>query len=97
MKPVIIEDRASAEIEEAFHWYEVERAGLGVELRQDLRETLDTVSDHPRLYPSVGRGARPALLKRYPYAVFYREYDSAILVFAILHTRRDPRRWQSRI
>lgn len=97
MKPVIIEDQASAEIEEAFHWYETERAELGVELRRDLRETLDTISDHPRLYPTIGRGARRALLKRFPYAAFYREYPELISVFAFLHTHRDPRRWQSRL
>lgn len=97
MKLIVIEDRASAEVEEAFQWYEEQRAGLGVELRQDLRETLVTISEHPRLYRSVGRGARHALLKRFPYAAFYREYPEFISVFAFLHTHRDPRRWQSRL
>jgi toxin ParE1/3/4 len=97
MKTIIIEPRASMEIDDAFHWYEAERAGLGVELRAALRETLNTISEHPSLYPLVRRDARRALLKRFPYAVFFREYPEVIAIFAFMHTHRDPRHWQSRL
>jgi hypothetical protein len=41
-------------------------------------------------------------VRRFPYGVFYAERDasdpadSEVVVLAIVHSRRHPRRWQSR-
>ncbi len=44
----------------------------------------------------VYRDIRRALTSRFPYAVYYRIVESDVVVFGILHTRRDPHEWQSR-
>jgi toxin ParE1/3/4 len=97
VKPVRIRADAEADIERAFHWYETERAGLGVEFRETLRAVLGTIAANPRMYPVVGRTTRRALLRRFPYGVFYQEPSDAIVVVACMHNHRDPRRWRSRI
>jgi plasmid stabilization system protein ParE len=35
------------------------------------------------------------LLRRFPYAIFYRAADDEIIVLAVFHLARDPARWQS--
>jgi hypothetical protein len=41
-------------------------------------------------------GTRRYLLKRYPYAVIYRELDDLIWVVAVAHGKRRPGYWKSR-
>jgi plasmid stabilization system protein ParE len=97
VKPVHIRSDAEADIEEAFQWYETERAGLGVEFREALRRMLRLIAENPGLYPPVERNARRASLRRFPYGVYYRELPDAIIVFACLHGHRDPGIWRSRL
>ena len=44
----------------------------------------------------VFRDTRRFLLKRFPYAVFYRVYPRVIVVVACMHGRRNPLRWKER-
>jgi plasmid stabilization system protein ParE len=39
---------------------------------------------------------RCALVRRFPYAVYYRVEPERIVVIAVFHTKRDPGVWQSR-
>jgi hypothetical protein len=48
-----------------------------------------------RPFPSVRGQTRRAVLKRFPYAVYYRQTNDQIVVLAV-HGRQDPKRWQSR-
>ena len=96
MKRILVRPAAAADIEEAFLWYERQRSGLGDELRQELKVLLDRLSERPELYQVLHRETRRALLKRFPYGLFYRVYPEAIVVVAVMHARRSPRRWRSR-
>jgi plasmid stabilization system protein ParE len=97
VKPVLVRPAAAADIEDTFLWYQTQRLGLGDEFREALRFTLTQVAENPQRYQVIHRGTRRALLKRFPYGVFYREFPEVIIVVACMHGRRDPKRWQSRI
>jgi plasmid stabilization system protein ParE len=97
VKPVLVRPAAATDIEDTFRWYQTQRLGLGDEFREALRSTLDQVAQNPERYPVIHRGTRRALLKRFPYGVFYREFPQVIVIVACMHGRRDPKRWQSRI
>jgi toxin ParE1/3/4 len=96
VKTVLVRPAAAADIEEAFFWYEGQLPGLGDEFREELKAVLDRVSERPELYQVLHRDTRRALLKRFPYGLFYRVYPKAIVVVAVMHARRSPRRWRSR-
>jgi toxin ParE1/3/4 len=96
VKRILVRPAAAADIEEAFLWYERQRSGLGDEFRQELKVLLDRLSERPELYQVLHRETRRALLKRFPYGLFYRVYPEAIVVVAVMHARRSPRRWRSR-
>lgn len=96
MKPVIVRPAAEADIEDAFHWYEEQRAGLGEEFRAELRAAFNAIAENPLLFQVLHRNARRYLVRRFPYAIYYRLYPDAVVVIACMHGRRNPKRWQSR-
>lgn len=96
MKQVIFRREARADALEAYRWYEKQEPGLGADFREELRATVQRVRENPRAYRVLLRDTRRARLKRFPYCVFYRDYAEAIVVVAVMHTRRHPKRWQQR-
>ena len=93
----IVRPAAAADIDEAFLWYEGQRAGLGAEFLSAAQALIDAIAENPLKHPVVGRNTRRALLRRFPYAIYYRVYDEIVVVVACMHGRRDPRRWQTRV
>ena len=94
---LLVRPDAAADIDEAFQWYQQQRQGLGEEFLAALRSTLTVILAHADLYPVIRRDTRRALLRRFPYGVFYRVYPDVIVVVACMHARRDPKRWRSRV
>lgn len=87
---------AAADLEEAAEWYETKRKGLGDEFLDAVRATLDSIAENPRIYRVLYRDTRRALVRRFPYGIYFRESDNRILVVACMQVRRRPSRWQSR-
>ena len=88
---------AEAELAEARIWYGLQRDGLDVELMQRIDETLERISNAPRRFPHVHRKLRRAIVKQFPLGIFYEVTKDEILVFAVFHSRRDPKQLTSRL
>lgn len=94
---VIVSDpRANLDVEAAFLWYERQRPGLSLELLSELRAAYDRIAGGPLGYQYLRSGIRRALLRRFPYAVYFVVDEKLVVVLAILHTSRDPAEWQRR-
>jgi toxin ParE1/3/4 len=91
-----IEPEAEAELGEAVDWYEARVRGLGSEFLRAVRAVFALVERNPGQFPRVRNEIRRALIRRFPYAVYYVAEPDQISVIACIHTRRHPRRWQSR-
>ena len=48
----------------------------------------------PESYAVVYRDVRRAVVRRFPYAVYYRIVSSRVIVTAIFHSRLEPRIWE---
>ena len=94
---MIIRPEAEADVVTARAWYERQREGLGSAFLLCVEEVLDHIDRTPGLYPVVYQEVRRAFTRRFPYAVYYRVADDDVVVLGILHTRRDPQEWQSRV
>lgn len=96
--PVRIREEAENDLSDAAIWYEQQRSGLGQEFLDCALSTLHSLSENPRQYPVVheSKNVRRALLGRFPFGVFYVVNSEFILVYAVMHASRHPRRWQSR-
>ena len=94
-REVIVNPSAGADVREAAFWYETKREGLGAEFVLELDALYDRIAQHPLQFPEIGEGARRALLRRFPYAVYF-VTDDAPVVLAVLHQHRTPRTWRER-
>jgi plasmid stabilization system protein ParE len=88
---VIIRPKAEADLQEARLWYETQRSGLGDELLQEISHAVDLLKENPER-PIYYRGFRRLLTRRFPYKLFYRIEGNLIIVFRVLHAKRDHRR-----
>lgn len=71
---LIVRPAAAADMEEAFVWYERQRTGLGDEFLISVQSALNNAAAHPTRYPVIHRDTRRALVRRFPYAIYYRVY-----------------------
>ena len=87
---------AAADLAEAYRRYEGEAAGLGEELLAAVHGAAAGAAEEPERYPVVRGDVRRVLVRRFPYAVFYRVRRSRVVVIAVVHHRRDPHVWHGR-
>ena len=97
MLTILLRPEAEAEVEEAYHWYEQRREGLGADFLLCIEEALEKISRDPEAYPVVHKDVRRTLIRRFPYGIFYIVEEQNIAVLAVFHGRRDPKQWQSRV
>jgi plasmid stabilization system protein ParE len=96
MPEILFRPEAEAEAGDALAWYESKRAGLGNEFLLALDAVVAAILRNPRQYPVVRGPVRRAVMRRFPYAVFFVVDDVRVTVLAVFHGRRSPSCWQRR-
>lgn len=95
--PVFIRQAAELDLAEAEDRYEEQRQGLGTEFRAQVDDLLAALSTHPQLFPVRYRGNRRAVLRRFPYLLWYRVEADAVILLACIHAKRHPRVARARL
>jgi toxin ParE1/3/4 len=93
---LVVLPAAEADIVQAALWYEQRAPGLGADFLRAVDVALAEITRMPERFPVVHRTCRRALLRRFPYGVYYLPTAELVGVVACMHARRDPRRWQQR-
>jgi plasmid stabilization system protein ParE len=94
---LLISSDAEEDINDAVEWYRFVGPGLQDEFVRSLEARLESIRRNPNLYPIVHKNVRRALLRKFPYGIFYFVFDITVVVLACFHTRRDPKDWQKRV
>jgi plasmid stabilization system protein ParE len=92
-----IQPLAELDVIQAHAWYESQRTGLGDELLDFLDQCFESVLQNPLGYQPVYRETLRALLRRFPYCVYFMVSDIEVVVIAVLHARRSATVWRSRL
>ena len=96
-RSVIFHPNARDELREAVRYYEQARRGLGVEFAAEVQATIEQVTAQPLTgFPSEA-GTRRRLLPRFPYSVIYLPEADRLRIVALMHHRRKPGYWLSRV
>jgi plasmid stabilization system protein ParE len=95
--PVVFRHGARNEFDAAADWYEQRRPGRGAKFTAAVQTVLDRIAEQPDFYPQVFEDVREALVKKYPYCVYYRVESNQVVILAVFHTARDPSTWQRRV
>ena len=91
-----VSSEAELEIFEAALRYERERAGLGFRFEAQVNTVFARLLDNPFQFPAIEEGARRALVRDFPYGVFFTTDVDLIRVLAVLHLHRHPDTWKRR-
>jgi plasmid stabilization system protein ParE len=95
---LILTEKAEEDLEDAYHWYEKQEPGLGKQVIRCIDAKIANINRHPLHHPVVqNENVRRALVNRFPFSVYFEYEEELITIFAILHQRRSPDFWKSRI
>ncbi|WP_367079223.1 type II toxin-antitoxin system RelE/ParE family toxin [Luteitalea sp.] len=92
---VVFRPQAAAEAVEVQEWYETRSSGLGDQFGEALEELVERIANLPAAFPRVHGATQRAVLRRFPYAVYFRVASGSVVVLSI-HGRQHPSRWQRR-
>ena len=87
---------AESDVADAAAWYENQRKGLGAEFLDEILSTCEVISENPKLFPVVHRNTRRAVIKKFPFGIYYRTEDDFVSIIAVMHGSRDPKSWKNR-
>jgi len=86
-------ERAVQDIAFARDWYDRRRIDLGNKFLDAVLTAIAAARERPMSCPEVRRGVRAIRCRRFPYRVYFEVKADRIVVLAVYHTARDPKRW----
>lgn len=94
---LIIRPEAKADLLDAFHWYQQQRQGLGHDFKLCVEDVISKIQRNPFSHKEIIKNVRRSVTKRFPFGIFYIIKGKKIIVLAVLHARRNPVTWKSRM
>lgn len=93
MARVRIRARARAEIAEAFEWYHDKSEVAAADFLAELDVAMNQVSEAREQFPIIQGLLRRVLMRRFPYAVYYKCYPNGVSVVGVIHGHCHPATW----
>ena len=72
---------AERDIAEGYDWYEKREPGLGEELLRCVDACFLSIRRNPEMYAFAHESYRRALVRRFPYAIFYEHFEDTITIY----------------
>lgn len=95
---LIFASEVEQDIGEAYAWYEKRRPGLGEAFPSCVDACLQNICWSPEIFAKVHDHYRRALVRRFPYAIFYEQSGQTVTTYySIFHTARNPNKWRERL
>ena len=92
---LVFRPQAAAEAVDVRRWYKARRAGLGSEFGGEVDRRIERIAAGPLAFPRAHKETRRAVVRRFPYAIYFRVTNETVVVLAV-HGRQHPARWRSR-
>ena len=87
---------ASAELNDAFEWYESQKSELGFQFVEEVELAIKRIQNFPLSNPVLEKEYRRAILPLFPYGIFYKIKEGVIEIYAVAHLHRNPNYWNKR-
>ncbi len=88
---------AEFDVDDAYSWYEDQHSGLGEQFLSSLDACIRKISRTPEAFPIVLANYRRALLRRFPYSLFFETSTQTLTIYCVFHNARDPEKWRKRL
>jgi plasmid stabilization system protein ParE len=94
--PVVFRPIAKEEMNESIEWYETQRTGLGSEFASEVETFLARMARSPEQFGRIRGPIRRAVLRRFPFIIHFLDEPNRIVVLAVFHGKRNPKRLEGR-
>jgi plasmid stabilization system protein ParE len=84
------------DLDEAHLWYHRQAPDRAATFLAAVDACLASIQRHPEAFMLVDPTMRRALVRRFPYAIFYEITPREIVVYGVFHGARDPQVWRRR-
>jgi plasmid stabilization system protein ParE len=88
---------ARAEARRAVEFYRAESVRIAEQFLGFLDDAIQLVVSQPLIGHPVRGGCRRKVFTRFPYSLIYRFIDGEIQIVAVMHHRRKPEYWLTRV
>ena len=88
---LIINSLAQSDLKIAADWYAERKEGLDREFIFEIEKTIRQIIRNPEQFAFVRKKIRMAIVKRFPFGVYYYVIEDVINVFAVFHFSRNPK------
>ena len=88
---------AEAEIADAVDYYNSQYSGLGYEFAFEVKESLNRILSFPNAWSLFSGEIRKCHISRFPYGILYEIRGKTIVVFAVMHFKKNPKKWEQRL
>lgn len=89
--------QAEEELFAAIEYYEECESGLGQAFLLEVMTAIANVTDFPTAWTKVDNDVRRCLTHRFPYAILFSIEEDTVLILAVMHLKREPGYWRSRL
>jgi len=96
VRNLILLPEAESDVAQGYIWYERQELGLGEEFLRCVDACIQLIRRNPEIYQVVYESYRRAVVRRFPYVIFYEHSDTTIIVYAVFHCSQDPNKWRGR-
>ena len=96
LRRVVVEPQSGLDIQAAAVGYEDQQSGLGVRFLAELDLVFGRIKENPLQFPLLEGDVCRALLRHFPYGVYFLTESHELKVLAVLHLHRRPDVWKSR-
>ena len=86
---IVLSPDAKANIGSAVWWYQYEDPNVAFRFTLKVFDVLRRIARYPYGFPLINGRFRRAVLKRFPYSIYYSLDIDRISVIAVLHQRQD--------
>lgn len=97
MKSFSFHPEALIEANEVAQFYEERQSGLGNRFIEVLTDVLSRIRRNLLLYRKAYKNIRKCRVLHFPYGVIFRDQKEMIQIIAVMHLKRKPGYWKSRI
>ncbi|MCD5406941.1 MAG: type II toxin-antitoxin system RelE/ParE family toxin [Desulfotomaculum sp.] len=88
---------AENEFIDAVAYYNLQSERLGFEFAAEVKRTIDRIIKYPNAWTRLSKRTRRCRTNKFPYEIIYQIRTGTMLIVAVMHFRRDPETWESRL
>jgi toxin ParE2 len=88
---------ASQDVKEITIWYRNISRALSLRFVSQLYDGFSQITSFPDAEFNIAPRIKRYRLKKFPYLIFFYKEGGEVIVFAVIHEKRNPKVWKKRI